>query len=89
MKNWCEPRTFARYQECGIQGLTDRSRRPYRYANQPPIQVENFFLNVKREHAGWGAHQISRTLAAPIFPGFQSQLRVRSAQPEREVENPV
>ena len=26
-----------RYQECGIQGLTDRSRRPYRYANQLPF----------------------------------------------------
>jgi transposase-like protein len=25
---------FDRYQECGLQGLTDRSRRPYRYANQ-------------------------------------------------------
>ena len=25
---------FDRYQECGIQGLTDRSRRPYRYAHQ-------------------------------------------------------
>jgi len=41
---------FDRYQECGIQGLTDRSRRPYRYANQLPFQVENFILNVKREH---------------------------------------
>jgi len=26
-----------RYQECGIQGLTDRSRRPYRYAQPTPI----------------------------------------------------
>jgi hypothetical protein len=25
---------FDRYQECGVQGLTDRSRRPYRYGNQ-------------------------------------------------------
>jgi len=25
---------FDRYQECGVQGLTDRSRRPYRYANK-------------------------------------------------------
>src|SRR5215471_353214 len=33
---------FDRYQECGIQGLTDRSRRPYRYAKQLPFQVENF-----------------------------------------------
>ena len=23
---------FDRYQECGVHGLTDRSRRPYRYA---------------------------------------------------------
>jgi len=30
---------FDRYQECGIQGLTDRSRRPYRYANQLPFEV--------------------------------------------------
>jgi putative transposase len=40
---------FDRYQECGVQGLTDRSRRPYRYAHQLPLQVENYILNVKRE----------------------------------------
>ena len=37
-----------RYQECGIHGLTDRSRRPFRYAHQLPFQVENYILNVKR-----------------------------------------
>jgi hypothetical protein len=26
-------RIFDRYQECGVEGLTDRSRRPYRYAS--------------------------------------------------------
>jgi hypothetical protein len=36
---------FDRYQECGMQGLTGRSRRPYRYANQLPFQVENYVLN--------------------------------------------
>ena len=41
---------FDRYQQCGIEGLTDRSRRPYRYANQLPFQVENYILNVQREH---------------------------------------
>src|ERR1700723_3638908 len=51
-----------RYQECGIQGLTDRSRRPYRYANQLPFQVENFILNVKREHPSWGARKIRERL---------------------------
>jgi hypothetical protein len=36
------------------QGLTDRSRRPYRYAHQLPFQLENYILNVKREHTSWG-----------------------------------
>src|SRR3989449_7297615 len=53
---------FGRYQEGGVQGLTDRSRRPYRYANQLPFQVENFILNVKREHSSWGARKIRERL---------------------------
>ena len=53
---------FDRYQECGIQGLTDRSRRPYRYAHQLPFQVENFILNVKREHSSCGARKIRERL---------------------------
>src|SRR6516164_9195981 len=57
---------FDRYQECGIQGLTDRSRRPYRYANQLPFQVENYILNVKREHSR-GCPQDSRAPPAPIL----------------------
>src|SRR6201988_522996 len=53
---------FDRYQECGIHGLTDRSRRPYRYANKLPFQVENYVLNVKREHPSWGARKIRERL---------------------------
>ena len=33
-------KVFDRYQECGIEGLTDRSRRPYRHANQLPMPIE-------------------------------------------------
>jgi putative transposase len=51
---------FDRYQECGVEGLTDRSRR--RYANQLPFQVENYILNVKREHTSWGARKIRERL---------------------------
>src|SRR5215471_15581779 len=43
-------------------GLTDRSRCPYRYANKLPFQVENYILNVKREHASWGARKIRERL---------------------------
>ena len=53
---------FDRYQACGVEGLTDRSRRPYRYANQLPFQVENYILNVKREHTSWGARKIRERL---------------------------
>src|SRR6202522_1507689 len=53
---------FDRYQECGGEGLSDRSRRPYRYANQLPFQVENYILNVKREHTSWGARKIRERL---------------------------
>lgn len=31
---------YDRYKECGLEGLNDRSRRPYRHANQLPFQVE-------------------------------------------------
>jgi putative transposase len=41
-----------------LQGLTDRSRRPYRYAHQLPFQVENYILNVKHEHPSLGARKI-------------------------------
>src|SRR5216683_6960669 len=53
---------FERYQECGVQGLTDRSRRPHHYAHKLPFQVENYTLNVKREHPTWGARKIRERL---------------------------
>src|ERR1700732_1051279 len=59
---------FDRYQECGIHGLTDRSRRPYRYANQLPFQLENYILNVKREHPSWGARKIRERLLRRFAP---------------------
>ena len=54
---------FDRYQECGVQGLTDRSRRPCRYAHQLPFQLENHILNLKREHTSWGARKIGGRLS--------------------------
>ena len=49
---------FDRYQGCGIQGLTDRSRRPYRHANQLPLVVEKAIVALKREYPSWGAPTI-------------------------------
>ena len=35
-----------RYRDCGVAGLTDRSRRPYRHANQLPLQVATLIVRL-------------------------------------------
>src|ERR1700724_593718 len=53
---------FDRYKECGLEALTDRSRRPVRYANQLPSQIEGLIVNLKREKPHWGARKIRELL---------------------------
>jgi putative transposase len=53
---------FHRYKDCGLQGLTDRSRRPYRHANQLPSAVEQCIVRLKREYPSWGAPKIRERL---------------------------
>src|ERR1700689_4506890 len=53
---------FERYEECGLEGLTDRARRPYRYANQLPPQVEAMIVATRRERPTWGARKIRERL---------------------------
>ncbi len=38
-----------RYQEHGLAALSDRSRRPVRYANQLPQQIESLIVRLKAE----------------------------------------
>jgi putative transposase len=42
-------RTFTRYNDCGLEGLTDRSRRPYRHANQLSFQIETRIARLKQD----------------------------------------
>ena len=53
---------FHRYKDCGLEGLTDRSRRPYRQAGQLPFQVESRIVQLKQEHPSWGAPKIREKL---------------------------
>ncbi len=53
---------YTRYKDCGLQGLTDRSRRPYRQANRLPFQIEKFIVQLRREHPSWGAPKIREKL---------------------------
>lgn len=49
---------FQRYKDVGILGLTDRARRPMRYANQLPTQLKAEILRIKRDKPSWGAPKI-------------------------------
>lgn len=53
---------FNRYKNCGLEGLQDRSRRPYRHANRLPFQIERTILRIKNEHPSWGAPKIREKL---------------------------
>jgi len=53
---------FQRYQDCGVTGLTDRSRRPYRQANKLPMPIVSLIVQLKREQPDWGAPKIREKL---------------------------
>ncbi len=49
---------FNRYKESGLEALTDRCRRPVRYANQLPEQIDSLIVRLKQEKPHWGARKI-------------------------------
>jgi transposase InsO family protein len=53
---------FTRYKDQGIEALCDRSRRPVRYANQLPPQIETQIVTLKQEKPHWGARKIRELL---------------------------
>jgi len=53
---------FDRYREHGLKALSDRSRRPVRYANQLPEQIEGLIVRLKAEKPHWGARKIRELL---------------------------
>ena len=53
---------YNRYKEHGLEALCDRSRRPVRYANQLPDQIEKMIVRLKKEKPHWGARKIRELL---------------------------
>lgn len=51
-----------RYKNCGLEALTDKSRRPYRQANKLPFQIESLILEIKKDKPNWGAPKIREKL---------------------------
>jgi hypothetical protein len=58
---------LTRYNEIGLEGLTDRSRRPYRHANQLPIQIETLIVHEEGQ-AELGSPEDQGT-TSPALPG--------------------
>jgi len=58
---------LTRYNEIGLDGLTDRSRRPYRHANQLPTQIETLIVRCKQDKPHWGAPKIRERLVR-LYP---------------------
>src|SRR6476619_4558282 len=58
---------LTRYNESGLDGLTDRSRRPYRHANQLPFQIETQIVRLKQDKPSWGAPKIRDKLSR-LYP---------------------
>src|SRR5262252_5274507 len=58
---------LTRYNDIGLDGLTDRSRRPYRHANQLPVQIETRIVRLKQDKPSWGAPKIREKLAR-LYP---------------------
>src|SRR3984893_5127998 len=65
---------FERYKEHGLEALTDRSRRPVRYANQLPRQIESLIVAAKRDKPHWGARKIRELLVRRL----DGDIRVRA-----------
>lgn len=55
-------KVFNRYKKHGFEALSDRSRRPVRYANQLPAQIESLIVRLKQGKPHWGARKIRELL---------------------------
>ena len=67
------------YKEHGLEALCDRSRRPWRYANRLPVQVETLIVRIKREKPHWGARKV-RELLVKRQPAGSGELVVAGAE---------
>jgi putative transposase len=62
---------LGRYKDHGLEALTDRSRRPYRQANQLPFQIETLIVEIKKDQPSWGAPKIRERLRR-LYPDINT-----------------
>jgi Helix-turn-helix domain len=57
---------YERYKECGLKGLTDRARTPYRCANKLPVQLEAAIFSPYRGFGGLAQYR-GRVRGRPVL----------------------
>jgi putative transposase len=78
---------FNRYKDCGLRGLEDRARSPYRHANKLPFQVEKTILRIKQEHGTWGAPKIRDKLIRE-YPAIRPPATTATRSAHRNASSP-
>ena len=61
-----------RYEEAGLEGLRERSRRPATCPHQMPGAVEAQVLELRRQHPGWGPRRLLHELQRTATPASRS-----------------
>ncbi|MFD8376065.1 helix-turn-helix domain-containing protein [Streptomyces sp. NPDC059688] len=56
-----------RFEQEGMPGLLDRSRRPWNSPTRLSAEVEAGICELRRRHPRWGARRISHELAAAVW----------------------
>jgi transposase len=75
-----------RYKEEGATAITERSSRPYRYANQLPPQLEAMIVGLKKDKPHWGARKLRELLLRrrcpkrPLVCRLQRRVQARQWQ---------
>jgi transposase len=80
---------FDRYSEHGLEALSDRSRRPVRYANQLPAQIETLIVRLKAEKPHWGARKIRELLVRRLNGDVRvpAKSTIRAVPAQRPVQS--
>ena len=66
---------YDRYRQSGSEALSDRSKRPWRYANQLPPQLEAQIVGLKHDKPHWGARKIRELLVRRLSSGIKVPAR--------------
>jgi len=61
-----------RFEEEGVAGLEDESRRPHTSPNRTSEEMERLVLKAKREHSAWGGRKVRTLLIREGYEGVPS-----------------